>query len=252
MFDSMSNAEPCAGLDEQIRYYDERWTKFVYANHFSLERCQFFLAALLETGFAEPRICDLGCGAGWLCSVLSAFGPTTGVELSPEAVQQAKARYPMANFIAADATGWQPEPGSFDIVVSQEVIEHIEDKGSYLRVAHRALRPGGYLFLTTPNLEVLEAIEVAERKKHWEVQPVELPLDRAGLNALLEREGFQVERASTAVFGIGVKGWHRVMNSAKLAGLWQGIGLGRWWRRFVLDRGYGMYLTTVARKKGVA
>ncbi|MDL5050805.1 class I SAM-dependent methyltransferase [Oscillatoria amoena NRMC-F 0135] len=237
-------------LEQQIEYYDARWSNFVYANHFSLERCLFFLETLLETGFVEPKICDLGCGAGWLCSVLSAFGPTTGVELSPEAVKQAALRYPMAKFEAADATGWNPEAGNFDVVISQEVIEHIEDKQAYLRVAHQALRSGGYLLLSTPNREVLEAISPEDRKRHWEVQPVELPLNRAELNQLLAGAGFRVVRQSSAVFGIGERGWHRVMNSAKLMGFWSALGCGRAWRRWVLDRGYGMYLTTAAQKQG--
>src|SRR5215831_5642840 len=109
-------------LEGQTAYYNERWRNFSYANLYAQERCVFILKALLDTGLTEPRICDLGCGSGYLTGILSAFGPATGVELSPDAVALAKTKYPGASFIAADAVTWQPASGSFDIVVSQEVI----------------------------------------------------------------------------------------------------------------------------------
>jgi SAM-dependent methyltransferase len=39
----------------------------------------------------------------------------------------------------------------FDGVVSVEVIEHVPDDEAFVRQIHRVLRPGGWLYLTTPN-----------------------------------------------------------------------------------------------------
>src|SRR5579875_1115088 len=183
-------------VQDEVGYYNDRWREFEYANLYCQERCLFFLEALQEMGLEQPRICDLGCGAGWLTGILSAFGPAMGVELSPEAVELARHRYPRARFVCADATAWRPEPKSFDVVVSQEVLEHIVDKPKYLAVARRALRRGGYLLMTTPNLDVLNAVPKAERETVWEIQPVELPVNRGQLNALLEEAGFEVVRTS--------------------------------------------------------
>ena len=234
-------------LDDQITYYNERWRRTDYANLYCLERCIFFLESLLATELERPRICDLGCGTGWLAGILSSFGPCLGVELSPEAVERAKKKYPTAQFVSADATRWEPEPCSFDIVVSQEVIEHIADKAAYLSVARKALRPGGYLFMTTPNLSVLDAIPIEERKRVWEIQPLELPLYRHQLNSLLKAAGFEVIATSSAIDGTGKRGVHRFVNSGRLRMLLRRLRFHNLWRKTLLDRNFGMYMTTVAR-----
>ena len=231
-------------VEEQ--YYNERWRQFSYANLFCQERCIFFLQALLDIGLDQPKICDLGSGSGWLSGILSSFGPTLGVELSPEAVELARKRYPAAEFICADATEWRPPVKAFDVVVSQEVIEHIVDKPAYLKVARQALKDGGRLLMTTPNLSVLEAIPKPEREAIWEIQPVELPLRRQQLTALLENAGFRVNRTSSVVEGQGKLGIHRLVNSFKLRKVMQVGGLEQRWRRSLLKRDFGMYLTTIA------
>jgi 2-polyprenyl-3-methyl-5-hydroxy-6-metoxy-1,4-benzoquinol methylase len=235
-------------MREEIDYYNQRWRQFEFANLYSQERCVFILQALLELGLEKPRICDLGCGAGWLTNILSSFGPSVGVELSPDAVEVAKQRYPGAQFVCADATTWEPEAGSFDVVVSQEVIEHISDKPKYLSVVHKALRPGGYLLMTTPNLDVLNAIPDSERKTIWEIQPVELPVTRRQLTALMQAAGFGIVKTSSAVTGCGRLGIHRMVNSHKLNKLMEQVGLRGAWNRWLLNRDFGMYLTTVAQR----
>ena len=235
-------------LDNQAAYYNERWKKFSFANLYAHERCIFILKALFDTGLAQPRICDLGCGSGWLTGILSAFGPATGVELSLDAVELARTKYPGASFIAADATAWEPPPDSFDVVVSQEVIEHIEDKKAYLATVRRGLRQGGYLIMTTPNLRVLDAIPDLEKSESWQVQPVELPLYRSQLTKLLQSAGFRVLATSSTVDGTGRIGIHRLVNSARLRSVFERIGIHDWWRRYLLDHDFGMYLTTVAKR----
>lgn len=244
--DSMSSL---LSLSKQISYYDQRWSDFEYANLYSLERSLFILEAILAKNIDRPRICDLGCGAGWLTGVLSAFGPTLGVELSPQAVEQAEERYPTASFLCADATRWQPEKSAFDVVVSQEVLEHIQDKPAYLRVARQALRRDGYLILTTPNLRVLNAIPEGERKAVWEKQPVELPVDRKELTKLLAHAGFEILRTSSAVYGTGRNGVHRIVNSTKVQNALASVGLKQHWQKMLLKRDFGMYLLTVAKAR---
>lgn len=53
--------------------------------------------------------------------------------------------------VAATAEFLPFGPGSFDLVVAADVIEHVPDAGAMVTACHRALRPGGSLWLSTPN-----------------------------------------------------------------------------------------------------
>lgn len=239
-----------APLDEQVSYYNRRWQAFDFANQFGQTRAVFILEAILKTGFAKPRMCDLGAGAGWLTGILSNFGPTVGVELSDAAVRQATEKYPLAAFVCADVLHWQWTGEPFDIVVSQEVIEHVPDQRRYAEVVNSILRPGGYAILTTPNAKVIDALPPGERAP-WLQQPIENTLTRRQLLDLFRDQQFEVVSVTSLIPGIGQTGMHRVVNSAKLRKLLDAIGLGTMWERSLLKLHFGMYQAVVLRKFSV-
>jgi SAM-dependent methyltransferase len=62
------------------------------------------------------------------------------------------ARHPAAHFIRADAAHLPLRAESFDMIVSFQVIEHLENPAPYLNSITRLLKPGGTALITTPNL----------------------------------------------------------------------------------------------------
>jgi SAM-dependent methyltransferase len=98
---------------------------------------------------AHARILDAGCGSGRNMIELARHGTVTGVELSDTSVELARARG--AGEVIAGSLLEMPFPdGSFDLAVSLDVIEHLEDDLAALRELRRTVAPGGSLLLTVP------------------------------------------------------------------------------------------------------
>jgi len=111
-------------------------------------------------------ILDLGCGAGRDVYALSAMvgetGRVVGVDMTPEQLEVARAHQDYH----AEAFGYAAsnvefhhgyiekldeldlEPGSFDIIVSNCVINLATDKEAVLRGAHRLLKEGGEMYFS--------------------------------------------------------------------------------------------------------
>jgi len=234
-------------LDAQREYYDDRWGREKFANSYERERALLFLRLIARTEFKDPRILDLGCGRGWLAGMLSAFGPTTAVDLSPSGIEAARKRWPDVDFRAGNLFEMEFEEGSYDVVVSQEVIEHVEDQAAYIEVARRCLRPGGYLLLTTPNLAV-QRRRTDEDHAQWGLQPIENWLDRSTLRKLVT-PGFRVEGLGTLLPGVGTRGVLMLLNSKKLRDVLATVGLDRLWDRARCRLGFGLHLWLLARKR---
>lgn len=95
---------------------------------------------------------DLGAGTGALASRLQTLG--WGVLAVDTQAESFKADLP---FVKLDLN--DPEfslslgPGTFDLVISTEVIEHLENPIQFLRNARSLLKPNGVAVITTPNVD---------------------------------------------------------------------------------------------------
>ncbi|WP_299194742.1 bifunctional 2-polyprenyl-6-hydroxyphenol methylase/3-demethylubiquinol 3-O-methyltransferase UbiG [uncultured Erythrobacter sp.] len=148
---------------------------------------------------------DIGCGAGLVCEPLARLGAdVTGVDAAADNVAAASAhaeksgldiRYMAGEVAALDI-------GTFDLVTSLEVVEHVADKAAFLADVAARLADDGLLVLSTPNrtaasrLLLVGAAEavgyVPKGTHHWEdfVTPEELEalLASVGLE-VIERRG---------------------------------------------------------------
>lgn len=234
-------------IQSEKAYYTERWNQFEYANSFALARIAKILSLMEEAELQEhPRICDLGCGAGWATGILGAFGEATGVDLAPP--ESAHQHYPHCEFIAADILEWRYPSENFDLVVSQETIEHIDWDGQarYLDIARGLLRPHGYLILTTPNRRTMEAFPGGGRT--WSNQPVENWLYAKQLRNLLRQRGFQPMRMTSFVLGFGSFGFYRLANSYKFNRFLELAGLQPIGRAALRRANFGLHFAVLCRK----
>jgi SAM-dependent methyltransferase len=145
---------------------------------------------------------DIGCGPGDLIGMLIAAGhPTYGVDSSPASLAKVHDRFSgQTNFRGAVTN----DRGKFDLpneaadsAFMLEVVEHMDDAAlrGALAEAHRILKPGGHLVLTTPNDENLEASRVMcpecgsifHRVQHvraWSADSLRMAVEPSGFRAI--------------------------------------------------------------------
>jgi len=106
----------------------------------------------------RPRVLDAGCGTGAVLHWLEARARAYGVDLSPIAIEFCRRRG-IETSAAASVTALPFPPETFDVAVSLDVLCHrsIPDKRVPLTQIHRALRPGGLLFLNLPAYQWLRS-----------------------------------------------------------------------------------------------
>jgi SAM-dependent methyltransferase len=118
----------------------------------NLERRLDVLARLAGSP-ASRRILDAGCGSGVYVEALIAGGADAyGVEFDGEAVTRGRARGVPADRISQGDLGSLDWPAdSFDVVLLNEVLEHVPDDDAALVEIRRVLRDGGHLVVFSPN-----------------------------------------------------------------------------------------------------
>jgi len=100
------------------------------------------------------RILDAGAGSGRNMVDLARRGRVTGVELSPASAEVARARG-VGEVITGSIDRLPFADDAFDLAVSFDVIEHVDDDRATLRELRRVVSPGGRLVVTVPAYEWL-------------------------------------------------------------------------------------------------
>jgi len=110
---------------------------------------------LLESYGGGKTILDVGCGNGSFVDAAMEQGYNIkGIELSQTAVDIAQAfNLPVQN---VDFFSSEIEVSSFDVLSMFEVIEHLPDPVRFLKRAEQVVKPGGLIYLTTPNFKSLD------------------------------------------------------------------------------------------------
>jgi SAM-dependent methyltransferase len=111
------------------------------------------------------RVLDLGCGTGAVARRWAGlYDEAVGVDFSAGMLAEARRFEPPAGktvrWIHADVLRWEPD-AEFDLVTSFGAFGHFvpEDQPAFLRVVHRALRPGGrFVFVTGPRPSPLRPV----------------------------------------------------------------------------------------------
>lgn len=213
-------------LSENPRYYvSDRWEFGVVASRLS----------------PNDQLIDFGAGSGvFIRRVAPMIAQAVGVDHNPRATAGA----PEQDAVVLNLSFREVAdrfPGHFDVATAFHVLEHIDSAAAVCEPAVTALRPGGVLFLSTPNNErtVRRRLEPLDCPPHhvsrWSAEQYRYLAQQFGLRLVaVHREPF-VNRQGRPLRHLGVPE-RAVQAAGLLAARMAGLGIAS---RGPLARGTG-------------
>lgn len=153
----------------------------------------------LEQATEGRRLVDVGCAHGFFLAAARQRGWTgSGVDISGDAVRYAREKLGL-DVVHGDLASAGFAAGTFDAVAMVGTIEHMPDPLATLRSAARLLKPGGYLVITTLDIEGVF--------RQWEWKPPEhiFYFSFRTLSRVLDAAGFELlsRKSYWAWYGAG-------------------------------------------------
>ena len=144
-----------AGYSERFQRYKKAVIGSARANHTFYKR----LDTIKELGRGlNGNILDIGCGYGFRTIGLSEqiSGDVVGVDTDKERIAEAETyvkenKIENCRFETMDAARLAFKSSSFDVIVADEMIHHVEDLSRVLREMYRVLRKGGVAVISDHN-----------------------------------------------------------------------------------------------------
>ena len=147
---------------------------------------------LVQRFVDKGRILDVGCADG---KFLWALDPEkwdrTGVEFAEKTVRLVNDKIPDLTLIEGDLFSDKLPEDSFDVITFWHVLEHLPQPRAVLERTYKLLRPGGWLFISLPNFDSLQARlfqshwyafdDVPRHLYHFAPRPLALLLKENGL-----------------------------------------------------------------------
>ncbi|MBS0254726.1 MAG: class I SAM-dependent methyltransferase [Proteobacteria bacterium] len=143
------------------------------------------------------RLIDIGCSTGSFLKRASRAGfDCSGVEFSKSSARVARGQTGLPVEVGGIHDSTCP-PGTLDVLTMFDVIEHVTNPMDDLARAYAMLRPGGWLVLSTPNIDGLfprASYPLARIVNHWPHPEAPYHLYQfsvATLSAMLRKAGFE-------------------------------------------------------------
>lgn len=137
------------GIDTGERFFPLRSAK-------GLASGEHFARYLFAAGYArDRRVLDIACGPGYGARLLKLAGAreVAGIDRDARTIEFARRRYgaPGVEFRCADGAEAAAGEPPFDLIVSFETLEHVEDPEAFLEGLKARLAPDGLLILSCPH-----------------------------------------------------------------------------------------------------
>ncbi len=148
-------------LGDLIDYYSNNYQRTSYLSPITVKRYNELLDGF-EPFRKTGKLLDVGAGYGFFLEIARERGwEVHGTELTEEAVEHCRGKG--IKMFQGEFHDLDLDPNSYDVIVSIEVIEHINTPIEYLNTAQKVLRKGGLFYLTTPNFNSILRYRLKEQ-----------------------------------------------------------------------------------------
>jgi glycosyltransferase involved in cell wall biosynthesis/2-polyprenyl-3-methyl-5-hydroxy-6-metoxy-1,4-benzoquinol methylase len=170
------------------------------------ERCIFWLRTLLKYSLPPSRILELGSAHGGFVALMRWAGfDATGLDLSPWLSEFARATFDVP-MLVGPVESQDIAAASLDAVVLMDVLEHLGDPAATLSRSLGLLKPGGIIFLQTPQYREGKSLQEMEQENDPFLSMLKPDqhlylFSKSSLTLLFRRLGMAYVSFEPAIFG---------------------------------------------------
>ncbi len=181
---------------ELTEFYSDGYDLTKYYSPITEKR---YLALLneFEAYRSAGKLLDIGCGFGFfLETAKQQKWEVTGVEITDTAVKACTSKGLRMHHGTLETAHFQD--AVFDVIVLIETIEHVIEPEKLIKEIYRVLRPGGLVYLSTPNFNAINRYRLKEK---YDV--IQYPLHLTyftprTLKRFFEQNGFKTQKISSS------------------------------------------------------
>jgi len=131
----------------------------------------------------KGKTLEVGCADGWMTKHIAKKVETYVVDISVTHLQIARKKASKANYILSDAHRLPFKERSFNTVICEEVLEHLQTPPKAINEIHRVLKKGGTTIITVPNAMYWRriALHIIRQEKRATTDPHHLQNIDAGI-----------------------------------------------------------------------
>ncbi len=134
------------------------------------------------------NVIELGCGSGSFGKVLRQNYPEAciiGVEINPQAAEKARPVYDTVHISDVNDVLSATTPGLFDLIVCNDILEHLTDPWKCLNLAKNCLASDGVVVASIPNMRFWPVLSDLLFNKAWNYRDAGV-MDRTHLRFFTE------------------------------------------------------------------